>query len=232
MKIPRGSASITALLVGMTVSLIVLGSLLATTANQRENYRKHQSGLAELKTKQNFLSYFFHQQLSQIGYRDLPNNNTMQAITVSFPNGYLTGTEGTSDSLTYRFIGDGVYLRDCLGNLIASGATSTNVLTISNSNLLCNGQTLLTNVENMQVLYGEDTDSDQIANRYVPGNFTTLDFNQVIALRLGFVIVSPETVRDNSNSRSIDILGTTVSSSDQNLRQGFELTLPLRSLQP
>lgn len=232
MKTAHGSASITALLIGMVISLIVLSSILITTVNHREGYRRLQSGLGELKAKQNFLSGFFHQQLSQSGYRNLPINNVMPSILASFPSGYLSGTEGTNDSLTYRFVGDGSYLRDCLGNLVALDSTSTNILTISNNTLLCNGQTLLNNVENMQVLYGEDTDSDFIPNRYVTANQSGLDFNQVVALRLGFVIAGSEITRDSSSNQSIQILGTTITGSDQKLRQGFVLTLPLRSLQP
>lgn len=230
-KHARGTASVTAILVGVTVSLFVLGGILTVAMNHQDGYRKQQGGLNDIKTKSHFLTNYLHAQISQTGYRDLPTNEEMPGISVSFHNGYLAGLEASSDSITYRYIGDGIYMHDCAGALTAAGEISSNQLQINNGVLECNGTTLLSGVDNLQVLYGEDTDDDAIANRYINADFSGLDFTKVVSVRLGLVLISDAASRDIESNQSFNVLGTTITGNDQRLRQPLILTIPIRSLQ-
>lgn len=67
----------------------------------------------------------------------------------------------------------------------------------------CNGRgntsEIVEGVESMQILYGEDTDADQVANIYRSATNVT-DFSQVVAARIGLLIRSPESGRQDTDT--------------------------------
>lgn len=227
----HGHVSITALLISLAIALFILGALLTTSAQVQESYRKHQQGIVSLKQQRDFLSTFLHQQISQTGYRNLPANTAMPDISVSFPDAYLSGINGDTDQLTFRFEGDGSFLRDCTGLLVPQGTVSENTFAIENNALTCNSTVLLSNVENLQVLYGEDTDLDKTPNHYVPANYPGLAFNRVIAIKMALLIRSAEFALDSATDRNFTLFEVQNTRSDNFLYQVLKLTIPIRNLQ-
>lgn len=51
---------------------------------------------------------------------------------------------------------------------------------------------LISDVDDFQVVYGEDTDNDQIVNRYVPAGTAGLNFANVISVRVTLTLSSPQ----------------------------------------
>ncbi|MDT8372197.1 MAG: PilW family protein, partial [Gammaproteobacteria bacterium] len=49
---------------------------------------------------------------------------------------------------------------------------------------------LIEGIENMQILYGEDTDADNTANYYVPAGTGGLNMNQVVSIRISLLVRS------------------------------------------
>lgn len=82
---------------------------------------------------------------------------------------------------------------------------------------------LVEGVDNMQLLYGEDTDAnaDGAANRYVPANAAGLDMDRVVSVRVTL------TLRTLDNNVSL-----TAAAGDRRLRRQFATTVALRNRTP
>ena len=86
---------------------------------------------------------------------------------------------------------------------------------------------LIEGVEEMQILYGVDSDGDQFPNRYRQAGAVT-DFNEVVTLQVSllmrsvddFVTDNPQSYRFNDTLRTAD---------DRRLRRVFEATIALRN---
>jgi|APLak6261669570_1056073.scaffolds.fasta_scaffold00084_7 type IV pilus assembly protein PilW len=86
---------------------------------------------------------------------------------------------------------------------------------------------LLEGIENIQILYGEDTDADGAANYYVPAN-SVVNLANVISMRINVLVVTPD---DNiaSQPRAYTFNGTTTTPTDRRLRRVFTSTLAVRN---
>jgi len=97
-----------------------------------------------------------------------------------------------------------------------------------------NGQTrkevLVENIENMQILYGEDTSSDNTPNHYVSADRVT-DMNNVISIRISLLAVSPD---DNlvSNITPYTYNDLEITPTDRRLRQVISSTIAIRNKLP
>jgi|GEM_PF-270559 len=96
-------------------------------------------------------------------------------------------------------------------------------------------QELVSGVENMQVLYGEDSDADGVANQYRPFN-SVGDPTQVVSLRVGLLLRTDAPVGPATNTRTYQLNGVTSASAttidpfdDRRGRTVFNTTLKLRN---
>jgi type IV pilus assembly protein PilW len=91
---------------------------------------------------------------------------------------------------------------------------------------------LIENVENMQIVYGEDTDApaDNIANYYVSAN-AVVTWAKVVSIRISLVIRS---MTDNLAAQPLAYAynGATITPTDRRLRQVFTSTIALRNRLP
>ncbi|KFI22032.1 PilW family protein [Nitrosococcus oceani] len=90
-----------------------------------------------------------------------------------------------------------------------------------------NPQELIEGVEDMQILYGEDTDGSQEANGYVTAD-NVANWNNVVSLRLNFLLQTMENYLASS-PQSYTFNGATITPSDRRLRRVFTTTLNLRN---
>lgn len=86
---------------------------------------------------------------------------------------------------------------------------------------------LLEDIENIQILYGEDTDADATANYYVPAN-SVANIANVLSIRIS---VLAATADDNLASQPLAYTfnGTTTTPTDRRLRRVFTSTLAVRN---
>lgn len=68
---------------------------------------------------------------------------------------------------------------------------------------------LIEDIETMQLLYGEDTTADGIADQYVTGNNVT-DANNVVAVRIGLLVRSPNEVAKDTDAKTYSVAGTAI----------------------
>ena len=95
---------------------------------------------------------------------------------------------------------------------------------------------LIEDIETMQILYGEDTDADGIANQYVTGD-SIADSNNVVAIRIGLLVKSPSEIAEEDNDTTYDVAGTPVADTgtavthggDKRLRNVYTSTIKVRN---
>jgi type IV pilus assembly protein PilW len=125
----------------------------------------------------------------------------------------------------------------CLSKVYGADATMfetvTNVYNIGTGSegepaLFRNGVEFLDGVENFQVLYGEDTDGNGVANYYVPAN-QVVDMNRVISVRYAVVVRSMRDRLTNGVNQTYSLFGTNVTAGDTRLRQVYSTTVTIRN---
>ena len=98
-----------------------------------------------------------------------------------------------------------------------------------------NGDELLEGIEDMQILYGEDTDADGTANRYVAINSGELQKNRIVSVRISLLVRS---INNNLTTEPspyiyppwvIPPTPTTPDEDDKYLRKIFTTTITLRN---
>ncbi len=106
----------------------------------------------------------------------------------------------------------------------------TNAVDPSASVLLRNGQEMIDGVEDLQILYGEDTDGSGAANQYVNATQVT-DMEAVVSVRISLVTRSKQT-NVTSAGQSYSVMGTSKTSTDTRLRQVYTATIGIRNRLP
>lgn len=94
--------------------------------------------------------------------------------------------------------------------------------------LFRNGQEFLDGIENLQVVYGEDTDGSGVANYYVPAN-QVADMANVISIRFAVVARSYDDNLTGGLAQNYSVLGANVVAADNRLRQVYTSTVTIRN---
>jgi type IV pilus assembly protein PilW len=186
------------------------------------------------------------------GYRSSPNTVAIQIFNAA--NQAVMGTEGggtASDSFTIRYQGSGTgtgtadgSIVNCAGTEVDAAAMTYSTFTIAvgtngGNALMCdNGAPggaveVVPDVENMQVLFGEDTNADMVADRYVSASNVT-NFDNVISLRVSLLFrtanISASVLKDTG---TYDLSGTVVGPfNDTRIRRVVTLNMNLRNRTP
>ena len=94
--------------------------------------------------------------------------------------------------------------------------------------LFRNGLEFLDGVEDLQILYGEDIDGDNIANYFVPAD-QIVDMLTVISIRFAVVTRSYDDNLTGGANQNFNVLGTAVTAADNRLRQVYTSTVTIRN---
>jgi type IV pilus assembly protein PilW len=183
---------------------------------------------------------------------DCDNGDIFQVTGVSGTSlAHAAGTNtNTSANLSKTYAsGSRVYQAQQSTFCIALGADpsqpSLRRLTNPTSGQTCasNGDELIEGVENMQILYGEDTDADSegangdgTANRYVPIGTASLDIDRVVSVRLSvlarslnnYLTTEPSPYTFNGVAVTLEDLEK-LTPPDRYLRKVFTTTITLRN---
>jgi len=95
-----------------------------------------------------------------------------------------------------------------------------------------NASELVEGIENMQILYGEDTDNDKAPNYYLPADSVILNMDDVVSIKVSLLMRS---VEENLTSQNIPytIPGqASVTPNDGALRRVFTSTIAIRNRLP
>ena len=130
-----------------------------------------------------------------------------------------------ADSVIMRFMAHAYYIR-------ASGSPG-NPPALFRETLVGNtttAQELIEGVEDMQILYGEDTDGNDIADRYVTAN-SVAAWTEVVSVRVQLLLQTPE---DNvsAGAQTVTFDGVDRTEADRRLRMAQGFTVNLRNRVP
>jgi len=125
----------------------------------------------------------------------------------------------------------------CIGDGVTPNVPSLKRTTDPGVSCPSGGEELIEGVENIQILYGEDTDADangdngdDVANRYVAAGTSGLDVDRIVSLRISILLRSIEN-NLTTNPAPYSFNGTTYipGASDRYLRKVFTTTITLRN---
>ncbi|TXI20302.1 MAG: prepilin-type N-terminal cleavage/methylation domain-containing protein [Nitrosomonas sp.] len=229
------------MMIAMTIGLVlllVIGTIFASSrqvfGEQEDNARIQESGRYALE--------IIGRNVKQAGHVEVPFTGFKVAFTGTAISG-TNGDPGVPDTITVQYdaaIGD----NDCDGSPVnETGKIIQNHFNIDavNAELQCYGQVsdaptvpgappigdvLLSNVEDLQILYGIDTNGDQSVDQYVE---LPIDWDQVVTARVCVLIRSDKT-NIVPNGNYLNCNGVTVAvPADRRLRRAFTATINLRN---
>ncbi len=244
--------SLVEIMVSMVIGLFIAGSAVMLFQANKISYRFVQQQ-GRLEEDAFFAADHIKRILRMEGYRgDDPAQWVLGPLTQSDNVTVITGVnddadngnlvkDGT-DTLTVVYEGsDDGFIKDCQGNTVAAGVQVSNTFAITtDESLSCSidgGTTfvaLVDGAENMQILFGEDTDNDQIPNRYVTATDVS-DPDDVIAVRIALLLRSTEDfLRDTPDQNTYVLLDKQVYgpgnyADDRRIRRLLTSTIKLRN---
>jgi type IV pilus assembly protein PilW len=232
------------LMIALTLGLLLLTGIGTIYIGSNQTYRVQEQN-ARIQESGRYALDVIGRSVRQAGYWNIPINPV--ALQTAFGGTPISGANGAgtaADTVTVQYDG-GVGDRDCEGNNVTAAMVVQDVIQLDAANfeLECDGnaeaggavvdpQPLVSNVEDLQFLYGIDTTGDQSADRYVaaPGNW-----NQVVTVRACVLIRSEERgITTSAQSfltcaNALSGTGTLTAAGDSRLRRTFVATFNLRN---
>ncbi len=170
--------------------------------------------------------------------------------------GVQGATATASDTVTVNFEGTGTApgnadgtIVDCLGNPVAAKVIATNIFTIQldaatgANGLHCQSsldptkpavpRLIVPFVDNMQILYGEDTNADANVDHYVDAA-SVLDVNRVMSVRIGMLFRTANAgLRPSNDTTPYNVNGVVLPAfNDTYIRRVATMTISLRNRTP
>ena len=174
-------------LIELLVALLITGTLLVgvvTVFASSSRAGRTQMVIAGLGDSGRFAIDTMARDLRLAGYRD--SDWMLGAMSDPAPIVAIDGDPALGgDTVTVRYQA----ARDC-AFVAAPGGLATNTYAIVAGEFRCNGQTIATGVEKMQVYFGEDTDDDGVANRLLAPGTAGLDMTRVVSMRVHLLVRS------------------------------------------
>lgn len=237
LKTQRG-VSVIEIMVAITISLILMAGISQIFLSSKTSYNL-QDGLGRLQENARFALDVLNRSIGMAGYT--PSLTPIDAFDTTYTQdnvsenstlGFTVSSNKASDIIDVNYTS----ATDCLGN--ATGGVANDRFYIDGSNLMCLGNgsgtagIMAEGVENMQVLYGEDTDNDKVANVYVSvGNIT--DWNAVVSVRIALLVSTVQSVGNNTKDDKTHILLNAAPIGpigDNVIRRVFNRTIILRNV--
>lgn len=230
------------LMIAMTLGLLILLAVASVYLGSRQTYRMQEEN-ARLQETGRYALEVLGRSIRQAGFWNMPINPV--ATATAFGGTPITGTDGAAgapDTVTVQYdglAGD----RDCEGTVLVANAVISDAYSLNGSNLVCDGtdagnafQPLVSDVEDVQILYGIDTNNDQSVDRYTA---TPANWNQVLSARVCVQARSANNV-NSVPQRFLNCGGalgtatgaaafTTAAAGDFQLRRTFVATYNLRN---
>jgi type IV pilus assembly protein PilW len=245
-------------MIAITLGLVVLLAVGSIYLGSRQTYRVQEDN-ARMQEAGRYALEVVGRSLRQAGADGEMTFNPV-AITLTCgtaaPCNAITGTNAATDSLTVQFYAGREELntgtatalcpssawcaRDCTGGLVVFNTVIQNAFAVTGTNLNCTGsaggtQALVSDIQDLQVVYGIDTTGDQSADQYLaaPGNWS-----QVVTARVCVLIQSANNGLTSAPQTYLNCAGalgtvpgstTTAAAGDLRMHRSFVATYNLRN---
>ncbi len=210
-----------------------LGTLLFISVTQvylsANQTNRLQMAVVELQSFGNFALRYFTNDVKKSGWTNLKNNKDFNGVI-----NLLRSTDGTgynqSDRLSIHYQPDydldTSTQYDCAGRRRFQDEEIINDYFITDGALICNGQEIIPNVENLQILYGIDLADprfDGLIDGYLRADQLSGKKLRIITIKLAIILSSENDVLEQSTERQYQVLDYVYSSpKDRKLRRKFE----------
>lgn len=225
------------LMVAMVISMVLMLGVINVFVAGKTSYNL-QSGMGRLQENGRYAMDILAQNIGMAGFTtglspinklntaNLANNFTSNAkLGLTFTSGQA------SDVIEINYQS----ATDCLGNGTGATGIATDRYFLNGTNLMCLGNgsatagILAEGIDNMQILYGEDSDKDGITDLYVNAdNLTTT--NDITSVRIAILASTVDEIgtKDNSTYTMLDVppIGPVT---DGRIRKVFSRTILLRN---
>jgi type IV pilus assembly protein PilW len=215
---PQKGMSLIELLVAMTIGIIVTAIIISLFIYSKQNYRVNEN-MSRMQENARFAVSFITRDLRMAGYHPCDSGVDSRDDAVSGPNGAF-------DKITLRW----TEYRDCDTTTSADDNEITTVYSIQDGS---NGRSalfrfrdwgdapselleLVEGIDNLQILFGEDTDDDEAPNYYVDAA-SVANLADVTSIR--FVLTA-------------QTLETNISTDGDRISRDFSATTVMRNLLP
>lgn len=256
MRKTHSGYSLLEVLIAMFLGLFILAGIIQINVSSKKTYQIS-SYSAVLQDDLKNANYNLSQIARKTGFRSAPwksNENTFKADATFTEKGQVVvGTDGAtndvSDTFTIRYQGSGNGLgvadgvvADCIGDSLDADDIAIITFDIDLNTLRCttNNQTrgttvteeLVDNIENMQILYGIDTDGNNYANHYI--NATTVtSWANVASIRIALLLKSTHEIYNFRGNKTITLNDITLPApNDRFMRMQSISTISLRNTIP
>lgn len=242
------------IMVSLVISLFLLAGLLQLFVGTRQSSRV-QENLSRVQENGRYTIDYLSRIVRLAGYRSrftIERGQSFEDAFPAFPAVQGTNNDGSnsSDTITVAFEGEGAGqgdIRDCLNTQISNNNIASNTLSINNNSLQCRTRTLtasgnvlsdqtqpiVDNIENIQILYGQNTDNDiwKVADRYISANdVNASNWNQIVSIRISLLLRTAENnLVDRPQPYIFNGATITPSADDRRLRRVFTTTITLRN---
>jgi type IV pilus assembly protein PilW len=231
-KLSQTGMSLIEIMIALLIGAFLIGGVLEIFINSKQTYRM-QEGLSRLQENGRFALDFLAKDIRKAGYRECLASTVTTPIAGTNDVGFnasdtiavqmSTGTCGASalSTITYS-------IQKLTGEKLPSLMVQTDAAA---------AQKLIEGIENMQILYGADTDADHTPNYYVPAGTVGLNMAQVVSIRISLLAA---TVDNNLSSQPVPYTyngtiydtTTTPAVTDRKIRRIFNSTIAVRNRLP
>jgi len=200
------------IMVAMVIGLIIIGSVIQVYLSSKSTFNL-QSGISRMQENARFAMDILSMHISMAGYTQefaaangISSTNSKENEVANGDLGFTTDNFTASDVIEIRYQSPS----DCLNNPIVGVAI--NRFYVENGNLLCLGNgsdtpgLLIDGVENLQILYGEDTDNDNVVNRYVSADNVTV-WNSIKSVRIAMLVSTVQNI-NSKDEREYSLLNS------------------------
>lgn len=228
------------IMIALLIGAFLIGGVLQIFINSRQTYRM-QEALSRLQENGRFAMNFISKDIRMTGYWGCLSPSSPDTDIVGTDNSAsVANVDNGTDTITLK----GAFVQTPTGTcgtaaLTTAGyytATSSKIFYHINNSVLqqdTNGQTngLIEGIENMQILYGADTNADNAPDYYVPAGTVGLNMAQVVSIRISLL---GATIDDNLTPQFVDYTynGTTTTPTDHKIRRVFNTTIAVRNRLP
>jgi len=213
MKNKQQGMTLVEIMIALLLGAFLLAGVMQIFLSTKRTYQM-QENMSRLQENGRFAMEFLNRDIRMAGFRCWPN------AAIATP---VAGTDNDADNGNDILDGtDSITVG--MGNLPCPAAGETAIRyriddgTSGQPSLFQNIQELIEGVEDMQILYGADTNADNTPDYYVAAGTAGLTMNQVVSIRIFLTV------------RTLDNNLTTTG--DGRLRRTFSSTIAVRNLLP
>lgn len=245
-----------ALVIGLVLTLVIVQLFVGSRRTLGTT-----DDVARMQENARFVTGLLTRAVHQAGYPTAPNVGVkvvFEAPKLAIEG--TAGAGAVPDSLTVRFQGNGDagmadnddrIVTNCVGERVLARVMSENLYTVENvartdptgtvqiPSFVCRNNldnfvgvnVLVQDVDNIKILYGEDTNGDTIVDRFVPAGSVTDNFNNVVAIRFAVLFRTPNVAATTQvNTAVYSLNGTTIGPfNDTRARREAVFTVGIRN---